>query len=99
MVSTKPNQTECQYCSVISQTNREDPIGTARTHDHWLILELKQPWSPAMWVEDEELQPLVKNLKQLIWKKRDYGSTYCDCSRSGIFSTWLRSTFLLLSSR
>lgn len=69
MVSTKPNQTECQYCSVISQTNREDPIGTARTHDHWLILELKQPWSPAMWVEDEELQPLVKNLKQLIWKK------------------------------
>ncbi|ACB52410.1 DUF942-containing protein [Crocosphaera subtropica ATCC 51142] len=69
MISTKQSKTECQYCSVISQANQQDPIGTAGTYDHWLILELKQPWSPAMWVEDETLQPLVKTLKQLILKK------------------------------
>ena len=74
MVSTKPNQTECQYCSVISQTNREDPIGTARTHDHWLILELKQPWSPAMWVEDEER---MLSANQAIVYYQSFDSHYC----------------------
>lgn len=69
MVSTEKTLTDCQYCSLISQGNQEDPIGTAGTYDHWLILELKQPWSPTMWVEDPKLQPLVNLIKQLLLRK------------------------------
>ncbi|MEL4897147.1 sucrase ferredoxin [Crocosphaera sp. Alani8] len=69
MISTKSTQNDCQYCSVISQNNGEDPIGTAGSYDHWLILELKQPWPGNMWVDDEKIQPLTKRLKQLIFRK------------------------------
>lgn len=28
---------DCRYCSLVYKTNREDPIGTVATCDHWLI--------------------------------------------------------------
>lgn len=35
----------CRFCSVISQNNGEDPIGTAGSFDRWLIVELALPWT------------------------------------------------------
>ncbi|MEL6765324.1 MAG: sucrase ferredoxin, partial [Cyanobacteria bacterium J06607_6] len=37
--------TDCQFCSVVSKINREDPIGTVGTYDYWIVTELAQPWS------------------------------------------------------
>lgn len=63
------NLTDCRFCSEVSKSNGEDPIGTAGTYDHWLILELKQPWSPMMWVEDPRVKSLVDLMKKLIlWR-------------------------------
>jgi hypothetical protein len=60
------NLTDCRFCSEVSKNNGEDPIGTAGTYDRWLILELKQPWSPMMWVEDPRVTSLVDLMKKLI---------------------------------
>jgi hypothetical protein len=60
---------DCCFCSVISKANGEDPIGTAGTFDHWLILEMKQPWSAAMWVEDPRVQPLVAAIEKLMFRQ------------------------------
>lgn len=63
------NLTDCRFCSEVSKNNGEDPIGTAGTYDRWLILELKQPWSPMMWVDDPRVTPLVDLMKKLIlWR-------------------------------
>lgn len=35
---------DCRFCSLVSKANKEDPIGTAGTCDHWLIMEIPQPW-------------------------------------------------------
>jgi len=34
---------DCRFCSLVSQNNGEDPIGTAGTYDRWLIIELPLP--------------------------------------------------------
>jgi hypothetical protein len=30
---------DCQFCSIVSKTNGEDPIGSAGTFNRWLIVE------------------------------------------------------------
>ncbi|MEM9092409.1 MAG: sucrase ferredoxin [Cyanobacteria bacterium P01_F01_bin.53] len=46
-----PIQTQaCQYCSVASKANGEDPIGTAVTAQQWLFIEVPQPWAKNPWV-------------------------------------------------
>lgn len=63
------NLTDCRFCSEVSKNNGEDPIGTAGTYEHWLILELKQPWSPTIWVDDPRVTSLVALMKKLIlWR-------------------------------
>ncbi|PSF35025.1 sucrase ferredoxin [Aphanothece hegewaldii CCALA 016] len=63
------NLTDCRFCSEVSKNNGEDPIGTAGTYEHWLILELKQPWSPMIWVDDPRVKSLVDLMKKLIlWR-------------------------------
>lgn len=57
--------TDCKFCSVASKTNGEDPIGTAGTHDHWLIVELPQPWSAKL-LEEPTIKPLVGLMQTLI---------------------------------
>lgn len=64
---TDKSLTDCRFCSEISKANGEDPIGTAGTFDHWLILELKQPWSPTMWIEDP-MKSVTALIKKLIFK-------------------------------
>lgn len=58
--------TDCQFCSMVSKANGEDPIGTATTCDHWLILEVATPWSRNLFKEHPRIQPLVSLLKALV---------------------------------
>ncbi|MBE9064275.1 sucrase ferredoxin [cf. Phormidesmis sp. LEGE 11477] len=41
----------CQYCSITSKVNREDPIGTAITARLWLLIEVPQPWAKNPWAQ------------------------------------------------
>ncbi|MCC5667845.1 sucrase ferredoxin [Nostoc sp. CHAB 5784] len=56
---------DCRYCSVVSQANGEDPIGTAGTVDEWLIVEVPRPWKAELWQEKPEFQPLLQVVEQL----------------------------------
>ena len=42
----------CQYCSVTSKANGEDPIGTAVTAKQWLFIEVPQPWAKNPWAKE-----------------------------------------------
>jgi hypothetical protein len=35
----------CKFCSVVSQLNGEDPIGTADSFDTLIVMEISQPWT------------------------------------------------------
>ena len=61
--------TDCHFCSVISKTNGEDPIGTAGTADHWLIFELPQPWSKKGLPKNPRFKPLIPLVRSLILKQ------------------------------
>lgn len=56
--------TDCQLCSVVSQTNGEDPIGTASPCDGWLILELPQPWIMERLMSDPLTSEIFRLLKE-----------------------------------
>lgn len=53
---------DCRFCSVISKTNGEDPIGSAGTYEHWLIAEIPQPWDDTIWTD----HPIVAPASQLV---------------------------------
>ena len=65
---TQEALTDCRFCSQVSKTNGEDPIGTAGNADHWLIMELAQPWTEQLFKEDPRIAPLVDLFKQLFIK-------------------------------
>ncbi|TVP63376.1 MAG: sucrase ferredoxin [Nodularia sp. (in: Bacteria)] len=50
--------TDCQFCSVISKENGEDPIGTANPCSGWLVMELPLPWTEERFDSDPILQPI-----------------------------------------
>jgi hypothetical protein len=56
---------DCRFCSVVSKTNGEDPIGSVGTFDHWLILEMAQPWAKGFFLEHPLLQPIMEMIKTL----------------------------------
>ncbi|AFY40269.1 Sucraseferredoxin family protein [[Leptolyngbya] sp. PCC 7376] len=60
---------DCKFCSVVSKVADEDPIGTASTVDHWLIIELPQPWTAQVFTEDPKIAPLLKLIRTLILKQ------------------------------
>ncbi|MEH2361085.1 sucrase ferredoxin [Nostoc sp.] len=60
--------TDCRFCSVVSKTNKEDPIGTAGTCDHWLIMEIPQPWSQDLFQENPTIRSLIGFFQELIVK-------------------------------
>lgn len=66
---TQESLTDCRFCSEVSQANGEDPIGTAGTADHWLLIEMPQPWTEKMFQEDPRIKSLIELLKQLFMKK------------------------------
>jgi hypothetical protein len=51
----------CQFCSVLSKSNGEDPIGTATPCDTWLIAEIPLPWTEERLTTD----PVLKQLYSL----------------------------------
>jgi hypothetical protein len=57
--------TDCRFCSLISQANGEDPIGSAPVTDGWLIVELPQPWSAQLLQSAPEIQPVLTLIKTL----------------------------------
>ncbi|MEM0981450.1 MAG: sucrase ferredoxin [Cyanobacteria bacterium P01_H01_bin.58] len=65
---TQEALTDCRFCSQVSKANGEDPIGTAGTADHWLVMELPQPWTEQMFHEDPRITPLIELFKQLFMK-------------------------------
>ena len=55
----------CRYCSVTSQANGEDPIGTAITANIWLMIEVPRPWAKDPWQKESiTLQKLFKSLER-----------------------------------
>lgn len=63
--STTELISDCQFCSVVSQANGEDPIGTAGTHAHWLIMELPLPWTGKLF-EEPVIKPVMELMRTLI---------------------------------
>ncbi len=53
---------DCQLCSVVSKSNGEDPIGTAKHCHGWLIIEWPQPWI----IKDLMSNPLIGKIFALI---------------------------------
>ncbi|NJO52490.1 MAG: sucrase ferredoxin [Leptolyngbyaceae cyanobacterium RM2_2_4] len=64
-----PSLKDCRFCSQISKANGEDPIGTAMTCDHWLVMEIAPPWSHNLFKADPRIKPLVTLLKTLVIQK------------------------------
>ncbi|NMG06772.1 sucrase ferredoxin [Brasilonema sp. UFV-L1] len=60
--------TDCRFCSLVSKANGEDPIGTAGTCDHWLIMEIPQPWPQELFQENPTIKPLIGLFQELTVK-------------------------------
>ncbi len=61
----------CQYCSVVSKANGEDPIGTAVTAQQWLLIEVPQPWVKNPWAgQSADLLELFEAIERQpkLWK-------------------------------
>ena len=61
--------TDCRYCSEISKARGEDPIGSAPQVDHWILVELPQPWPTTIFTENPLIQQIIPLIKKLIFKK------------------------------
>ncbi|MBD2344911.1 sucrase ferredoxin [Anabaena subtropica] len=61
--------TDCRFCSLVSQANKEDPIGTAGSYDHWLIMEAPQPWSQEIFQENPTTKSLMGLFQELIFQQ------------------------------
>ncbi|MDB9527039.1 sucrase ferredoxin [Oscillatoria sp. CS-180] len=62
----------CRYCSVTSQSNGENPIGTAITADLWIMIEVPRPWAKDPWHnESAELLKLFQAVEKRphLWQK------------------------------
>jgi hypothetical protein len=56
---------DCQFCSVISQINGEDPIGSANRFDRLIALEIPLPWEKEKIIQDPLFQLLRGGFMQL----------------------------------
>lgn len=66
-MSSHSTLTKCRFCSVVSKANQEDPIGSGATYDHFLILEIAQPWKSEIWIEPDPLPPSAIDAFQQAW--------------------------------
>lgn len=55
----------CRLCSEVSKANGEDPIGSAGTYDHFLFVEMPEPWSKNFVYEHPQLGVIHKMAKAL----------------------------------
>ncbi|NCJ08651.1 sucrase ferredoxin [Synechococcales cyanobacterium C] len=56
---------KCRLCSEVSKANGEDPIGSAGTYDHFLLIELPEPWSEQAVYQHPQLGIAHKMAKAL----------------------------------
>ncbi|MEO0828561.1 MAG: sucrase ferredoxin [Cyanobacteria bacterium J06642_9] len=68
-MQTIDNVADCRYCSQVSKANGEDPIGSAPQVDHWLLVEVKQPWPTSMFTEHPVIAQVLPLIKKLILKR------------------------------
>ncbi|MFN6534927.1 MAG: sucrase ferredoxin [Nostoc sp. EkiNYC01] len=59
---------ECRFCSLVSKANGEDLIGTAGTCEHWLIMEVPQPWPQEIFQENRTIKSVMGLFQELIFK-------------------------------
>lgn len=68
-----------QSCSTRARAEAEDPIGTARTFDRYLMLELPLPWPPGMgtpvWETERVPAPLRAALRTAARRTDEHGLT------------------------
>ncbi|AVH69227.1 sucrase ferredoxin [Nostoc sp. 'Lobaria pulmonaria (5183) cyanobiont'] len=64
----KTHLIDCRFCSLVSKANGEDPIGTAGTCDHWLIMETPQPWPEEVFEENPTIQSLIGLFQELVFQ-------------------------------
>ena len=62
----KTKLTDCRFCSLVSKANGEDPIGTAGTYDHWLIMEIPQPWPQKIFQLNSTIISLVGLFQEVV---------------------------------
>ncbi|MUG96480.1 sucrase ferredoxin [Scytonema sp. UIC 10036] len=60
----------CRFCSLVSKTNGEDPIGTADTCDYWLMMEIPLPWSQNIFEENPTLKSVLGLFQELVFQHR-----------------------------
>jgi hypothetical protein len=74
---------DCRFCSLISQANGEDPIGSAETLHNWFAIEIELPWSEKRLAEKplltkaialmtQKIASGIKIIGQLIARDREY---------------------------
>ena len=69
IIDVNDDVADCRYCSEVSKANGEDPIGSAPKVDHWLLLEIPQPWPGSMFSENPILQQVLPLFKKLVFKR------------------------------
>ncbi|MFN6517010.1 MAG: sucrase ferredoxin [Nostoc sp. CreGUA01] len=57
---------DCRFCSLVSQANGEDPIGTAGNCDYWLIIEVSRPWPQEIFEENPTIRSLIPLFQELV---------------------------------
>lgn len=74
-----PEVPQRRSCSLVAHAATEDPIGTARPFDRYLMLELPLPWPPGMgtpvWETDRVLAPLRAALRRATRRTEELGLT------------------------
>ncbi|MEH2243324.1 sucrase ferredoxin [Nostoc sp.] len=63
---TQDSLRNCHFCSLISQTNGEDPIGSAATCEHFFAMEMGLPWSEKRFLENSTIQSAIALIDQLM---------------------------------
>ena len=56
---------ECQFCSVVSKANGEDPIGTVNKADIYLIMEIPLPWTEQRLFGNPLIKKVLDFVKEL----------------------------------
>ncbi|WP_445634043.1 Sucrase ferredoxin [Nostoc sp. DSM 114161] len=59
---------DCRFCSLVSKANGEDLIGTAGTCEHWLIMEVPQPWPQEIFQENPIIKSVIGLFQELIFQ-------------------------------
>ncbi|MFN6470949.1 MAG: sucrase ferredoxin [Nostoc sp. SerVER01] len=59
---------DCRFCSLVSKANGEDLIGTAGTCEHWLIMEVPQPWPQEIFQQNPIIKSVIDLFQELIFQ-------------------------------